>query len=108
MYQLSGAAEAGLYGAVYQVLDRAQLVPMAVVTTLLPMLAAPGPHDRARFGQLFQDAAEFLWIAALLPGPTLVASEPLVELLFGGVRGRRPRIADPDGSLCRDRSAHWP
>jgi O-antigen/teichoic acid export membrane protein len=85
VYQLSGAAEAGLYGAVYRVLDRAQLVPLAVVTTLLPMLAAAWTHDRARFGRLFQDAAEFLWIAALLPlGLTLVASEPLVELLFGG------------------------
>jgi O-antigen/teichoic acid export membrane protein len=85
VYQLSGAEEAGLYGAVYRVLDRAQLVPLAVVTTLLPMLAAAWTHDRARFQRLFQDAAEFLWIAALLPlGLTLVASEPLVELLFGG------------------------
>ena len=102
VYRLSGAAEAGLYGAVYRVLDRAQLVPLAVVTTFLPMLAAAWTHDRARFGRLFQDAAEFLWdrraSTARLDARGLRAACRAAVREFG----RRPRIADPDGSLCRD------
>ncbi|HEX2119560.1 MAG TPA: oligosaccharide flippase family protein [Acidimicrobiales bacterium] len=39
VYQLQGAAEAGLYGAAYRFLDVSQLVPLAVVSVLLPLLA---------------------------------------------------------------------
>jgi O-antigen/teichoic acid export membrane protein len=84
VYELAGAAEAGLYGAVYRILDRAQFVPVAVVTTLLPMLAAAHAHDRARLRRLFQRAAEYLGLASLpLLGLTIVAPQSLVDLLFG-------------------------
>ena len=84
VYELAGAAEAGLYGAVYRVLDRAQFVPLAVVTTLLPMLAAAHVSDAARLRRLFTLATEYLWIAALPAlGLTIVAADPIVELLFG-------------------------
>jgi O-antigen/teichoic acid export membrane protein len=84
IYELAGAAEAGLYGAVYRVLDRAQFIPIALVTTLLPILAAAYANDLARLRRLFQLAAEYLWLAALpVLGVTIVAPGALVELLFG-------------------------
>lgn len=84
VYELAGAVEAGLYGAVYRVLDRAQFVPLAVVTTLLPMLAAAHATDTERLHRLFTRASEYLWLAALPAlGLTIVAPEPIVRLLFG-------------------------
>jgi O-antigen/teichoic acid export membrane protein len=77
-------SEAGLYGAIYRILDTAGFVPAAVMTTLFPIISAAHPVNPARVKQLVQIAIDYL---AMLSLPTLAfaiaASEPLVELLFG-------------------------
>ena len=40
LFALAGAEDAGLYGAVYRVLDQAQFVPIAMMTTVFPIMAA--------------------------------------------------------------------
>ncbi|MGH2880678.1 MAG: flippase [Solirubrobacteraceae bacterium] len=76
--------EAGLYGAIYRILDTAGFIPTAVMVTLFPIISAAHPSNPARVKQLVQIAIDYL---AMLSLPTLAfaiaASEPLVELLFG-------------------------
>ena len=84
VFELAGAREAGLYGSVYRILDQAQFVPIAVMTTLFPMMAAAYPHDLRRVRELTQQAGEYLLMVSL---PALafaiVAATPTVRLLFG-------------------------
>ena len=63
--EFAGARQAGLYGAAYRVLDQVQFIPIAVMTTLFPLIASsyPGSMDRVR--SLLQLAAEYLTIATL-------------------------------------------
>jgi O-antigen/teichoic acid export membrane protein len=76
--------QAGLYGAAYQLLDRAQLLPMAVLTTLLPLLASAYTTDR---GRLAHTVALGVDVLALVSFPVfafaLVAARPLLVTLFG-------------------------
>jgi O-antigen/teichoic acid export membrane protein len=82
VFQLAGARDAGLYGAVYRLLDSAQFLPAAVLTTMFPILSAT--NDRARLQRLVQLAVEYLAMISLpVLGFALAASSPLVELLFG-------------------------
>jgi O-antigen/teichoic acid export membrane protein len=84
LFALAGADEAGLYGASYRILDQAQFVPMALMTTLFPIMASSWPADRERVRRLGQMIVDYLAIASLPAlAFTLVASEPLVQLLFG-------------------------
>jgi O-antigen/teichoic acid export membrane protein len=90
VYAIEGAGDAGIYSAVYRVLDRIQFLPAAVMTTLFPLIAAAWPRERDRAHRLVQLAIDYLGIAALPAlGFTVVAAEPVVELLFGDefVRG---------------------
>jgi O-antigen/teichoic acid export membrane protein len=77
-------SEAGIYGAIYRILDTAGFLPAAVMMTLFPMMSAAHPANPARVKQLMQLAIDYL---AMLSLPVLafsfVAAEPLVELLFG-------------------------
>ena len=83
LFALAGAEDAGLYGAVYRILDQAQFVPIALMTTVFPIMAAASPAHPwlRRLGQLIVDYLGMVSLPAL--GFTLVASEPLVRLLFG-------------------------
>lgn len=84
LYEIGGAREAGLYGAVTRILDSAQLLPSAVMTTLFPAIAAAWPGEPARVRELSQTAAEYLAIFSLpVLGFTLVAADPIVRALFG-------------------------
>jgi O-antigen/teichoic acid export membrane protein len=88
VFWLAGEQDAAHYGAVYRVLDQGQFVPIAVMTTLFPMISAAAHGDRpdlARVRQLLQITADFL-AAVSLPvlAFTVVAAGPLVRLLFGG------------------------
>jgi O-antigen/teichoic acid export membrane protein len=84
LFALAGADEAGLYGASYRILDQAQFVPIALMTTLFPIMASSWPADRARVRRLGQMIVDYLAIASLPAlAFTIVASEPLVRLLFG-------------------------
>ena len=85
VFHIAGADQAGLYGAVYRTLDRVQMVPTAVMTTVFPLLAAAWPVDPERVRRLLQAAADHLLMFAL-PALALAiaAPEPIVRLLFGG------------------------
>jgi O-antigen/teichoic acid export membrane protein len=84
VFQIAGADEAGLYAAVYRVLDRAQMIPTAVMTTLFPLLAAAWPADPARVRALVQAAVDNLMVIALPAlALTIAASKEIVILLLG-------------------------
>jgi O-antigen/teichoic acid export membrane protein len=84
VFELAGDRAAGLYGAVYRVLDRAQLVPDAFMITLFPIIAAAHGVDSARVRRLFGLALDYLAVVSLpLLAFTIVAARPLVRLLFG-------------------------
>jgi O-antigen/teichoic acid export membrane protein len=84
VFALAGYRDAGLYGAVYRILDSAQLVPQSLMTTLLPIIAAGWAAEPDRVRGLLQRAGDYLAMASL---PALAfaiaAAEPLVTFLFG-------------------------
>jgi O-antigen/teichoic acid export membrane protein len=84
VFALAGEDEAGLYGAVYRVLDRIQFLPVVVMTTLFPLIAAAWPADRGRVHRLVQAAFDLLTVLALPAlAFTVVTADPVVDLLFG-------------------------
>jgi O-antigen/teichoic acid export membrane protein len=84
LFSLAGAEDAGLYGAVYRFLDQAQFLPAALMTTLFPIIASSWPADPERVRRIARLIADYLAIVSLPAlGFTIVASEPVVRLLFG-------------------------
>jgi O-antigen/teichoic acid export membrane protein len=84
VFQLAGARQAGLYGAVYRILDQAQFVPISLTTTLLPLLSAAHPGDPRRLRRLLQMGFDLLAVTSLpVLAFSIVAAEPTVRLLFG-------------------------
>jgi O-antigen/teichoic acid export membrane protein len=84
VFELAGSRQAGLYGAVYRILDQVQFIPISVMTTLFPLIASAHPDDPLRVRALFQTAGEYLTMASLpILAFTIVAAAPIVELLFG-------------------------
>lgn len=85
VFELASPDAAGDYGAAYRVLDRVQLLPDAFLATLFPLLVSAYRVDSARLRRLVQTAFDYLLMLSLpLLAFTVVASEPIVELLFGG------------------------
>jgi O-antigen/teichoic acid export membrane protein len=84
VFQAAGSQQAGLYGAVYGMLDQAHFVPISILTTLTPIIAASWPLDRARMLRTVGLAGELMAIASLggLAFAT-AAAEPFVRLVFG-------------------------
>lgn len=84
VYAISGPKQAGLYGAVYNVLDQAHFVPISIMTTLAPVLAASWPSDRPRLLRTSRLTGELLAIASFGGlAFAIVAAEPVVRLVFG-------------------------
>ncbi|MHB8531247.1 MAG: flippase [Solirubrobacteraceae bacterium] len=84
VFQASGPRAAGLYGAVYGVLDQSHFVPISVLTTLTPVIAASWPHDRERMLSAVRFGAELLTVASLgALAFAIVAAGPVVRLVFG-------------------------
>jgi len=82
--KVAGSREAGLYGAVYNVLDRSHFVPISVLTTLAPIMAASWPADPARMLRAARLTAELMAITSLgALAFASVAATPLVRLFFG-------------------------
>jgi O-antigen/teichoic acid export membrane protein len=76
--------EAGVYGAIYRVLDQAGFVPAAVMTTLFPIISSAYPSDPLRVRRLVQIALDYLTMVSLpVLAFSIVAAEPLIQLLFG-------------------------
>jgi O-antigen/teichoic acid export membrane protein len=82
--QIAGSRGAGLYGAVYSVLDRAHFVPISVLITLAPIMAASWPSDPARLLRAARLTAELMAITSFgALAFVSVAATPLVRLFFG-------------------------
>lgn len=82
--ELVGAREAGLYAAVYRILEQAHFLPLTVSMTLLPLVSAAYPADPARVRELLQTTADYLAVVSLpVLGVSLAAAEPFINLLFG-------------------------
>ncbi len=84
VYTIRGSHEAGLYAAVYNVIDQSHFVPISVLTTLAPVLAASWPADPARLLRTARLTAEMLSVASFGGlAFAIVAAEPVVRLIFG-------------------------
>lgn len=85
VYELAhNSVDVGIYAAMYKILDNAGFVPMAVMTTLFPIMAGLFPADPPRLRRMMQIAIDYLTIVALgALALTIVAAEPIVELLYG-------------------------
>jgi O-antigen/teichoic acid export membrane protein len=82
--ELVGAREAGLYAAVYRILEQAHFLPLTVSMTLLPLVSAAHPSDPARVRELLQTTVQYLAVVALPAlGVALAVSGPAIELLYG-------------------------
>jgi O-antigen/teichoic acid export membrane protein/tetratricopeptide (TPR) repeat protein len=80
-----GLRGAGLYGAAYSLLDRVQFLPMVLMTTVFPIVAAAWPADAARARRAVQRSVGYMALVSLaVLAFTLGAARPLVVLLFGG------------------------
>jgi O-antigen/teichoic acid export membrane protein len=81
--------EAGIYGAIYRVLDTAGFIPTAVMMTLFPIISAAHPANLPRVRRLVQLAIDYLAILSLPAFAfSLVAAGPLIRLLFGSTFDR--------------------
>ncbi len=84
VFQFAGTREAGLYAAVYRILDQGQFIPGAVTTTMMPVIARTLGDYPARARRLVQRTAEYLAIASLPAlAFSIAAAGPTVQLLFG-------------------------
>jgi O-antigen/teichoic acid export membrane protein len=84
VFTIAGSRQAGLYGAVYNVLDQAHFVPMSILTTLNPVLAAAWPRDRERLLRAARMTAELLAIASFGALAFAIAgAEPVLRAIFG-------------------------
>jgi O-antigen/teichoic acid export membrane protein len=84
VFLLAGSRDAGLYGAVYRMFDTIHFIPMAVMTTLTPLLARALVDDPPRVRAILEQAATYLCVASLgIFAVTLAAAKPIVRLLFG-------------------------
>jgi O-antigen/teichoic acid export membrane protein len=84
VFQLAGDRAAGLYGSAYRLLERAEMLPAAVMTTLFPLLSAAWPADATRVRRLFGLALHYLTLGAIpVLAYVIVVAEPLVRALFG-------------------------
>jgi O-antigen/teichoic acid export membrane protein len=84
VFAVAGSRQAGLYGAVYNILEQSHFVPISILTTLSPVLSAAWPADRARLLRTARLTAELLAIASFgALAFAIVAAGPVVRLIFG-------------------------
>lgn len=85
VYELApNSADAGLYAAMYKILDNAGFVPIAVMTTLFPIMAGLFPAEPERLRRIVQSAIDYLTMISLgALALTIVAAEPIIALLYG-------------------------
>jgi polysaccharide transporter, PST family len=84
VFQLAGSKAAGLYGAVYRLLEQGHFVPISVLTTMTTVIAAAWPRDRERMLRAAQTTAELMAIASFgALALVSVAATPIVRLVYG-------------------------
>lgn len=85
VFSIAGSHQAGLYGSVYNILDQSHFVPISILTTLSPIIAASWPGDRARMLRAARMTAELMAVASFgALAFAIVAATPLVRFIFGG------------------------
>ena len=84
VFMIQGSKAAGLYGAVYLLMDSTHFLPGSILTTMSPVIAAAWPHDPDRMRRAARMTLELLCIGSFgaLAFAT-VAAEPIVRLIFG-------------------------
>lgn len=84
VFSIAGSGPAGLYGSAYNILEQAHFVPISILTTMAPVIAASWPADVARMRRAARLAAELLAIASFGGVAfALTISDPVVRLIFG-------------------------
>ena len=84
VFRAAGAGDAGLYGAVYRILEQAHFIPLSLNATMFPMVAAAWASDRGRARRLLQLGAEYMMVgSAGLLAFAIVCARPSVEFVFG-------------------------
>jgi O-antigen/teichoic acid export membrane protein len=84
VFEIAGVRDAGLYGAVYRIYERAQFLPAAIMTTLFPLFVSARDHDPDRVRRLFHTAVDYLLLTSLPAlAISLAGAEPITRLLFG-------------------------
>jgi O-antigen/teichoic acid export membrane protein len=84
VFSIQGAKAAGLYGSIYFLLDTAHFVPVSILTTMSPVIAAAWPSDPARLRKAARMTLELLCVGSFgALAFAAVAAEPVVRLIFG-------------------------
>jgi O-antigen/teichoic acid export membrane protein len=84
VFQLAGSKAAGLYGAVYRLLEQAHFVPFSVLTTMATVIAASWPHDRERMLRAAQTTGELMALTSFgALAFVTAAATPIMRLIFG-------------------------
>jgi O-antigen/teichoic acid export membrane protein len=84
VFSIRGAKEAGLYGSIYVLLESSHFVPGSILTTMAPVIAAAWPSDRDRLLRAVRNTLELLCVGSFgALAFAVVASEPVVRLIFG-------------------------
>jgi O-antigen/teichoic acid export membrane protein len=94
LLQISGAREAGIYGAAYGFLSPMNFLPAAVMASFFPVLSAVYRHDPARARRLVQICAEIMAVIGLpILAGTLALSGPIIHFVYG------PRFSEAAGLM---------
>lgn len=84
VFELDGTREAGLYGAATRLYEQSHFIPMAVVTTLLPIMAMAHKANPERARRVLEMSVGYLLMVSLpVFVLTLAASPEILTLLFG-------------------------
>jgi O-antigen/teichoic acid export membrane protein len=84
VFVIAGSKEAGLYGSARNILDQSSFVPVSIMTTLAPVIAASWPANRERLFRTSRLTAELMAIGSLgALAFACVASEEIVRLIYG-------------------------
>jgi O-antigen/teichoic acid export membrane protein len=84
VYQISGSEEAGFYAAAYRLVDQVQIIPIAIVGALFPLISEAAAHNPERLRRFVASAWEILLgLAFPIVAIGVVLAHPLAGLLFG-------------------------
>jgi len=84
VFTISGSRSAGLYSAAYGILEQAHFVPISILTTLGPVIAASWAVDRERMLHVVGLATELMSVGSLgALAFAIAASTQIVTLIFG-------------------------
>jgi O-antigen/teichoic acid export membrane protein len=102
VFSIDGSAGAGLYGSAYRIIEQAQLVPISLLTTMLPIMTAAWSRDQQRAKRIAWLSAEYLSVTSLGGlAVALVVNEDLMSLLYGAdFAAAGPALAVLAGSFC--------